>query len=267
MENGSREAVYDSAAGLEAFRFRGYAETFPVHFHEHYVLGLVEDGQRELICGGKRRVVGRGCVLFFRPGESHGCVQCGGALDYRGMNIPEGAMRELTCGGVLPRLEKNVLWDAELCEAFRGAHGAVMARAPEAERRKRVGRLLGLLTRLCGEGAGPDGECRSEVAEACDFIRRSYAGSFSLDGLCRHVGLSRAALERAFAGEKGISPRRYLESVRVTQAKRLLARGVSACECAARTGFSDQSHFTNRFRALTGLSPGMYGEIFRNKEA
>lgn len=27
---------------LEAYRFEGIVQPFPVHFHEHYVLGLVE---------------------------------------------------------------------------------------------------------------------------------------------------------------------------------------------------------------------------------
>ncbi len=97
-------------------------------------------------------------------------------------------------------------------------------------------------------------------------MRGNYRCRISLDELCRHAGMSRAALERAFAAEKGLSPHRYLESVRVSHAKRLLGRGVTPGESALLTGFSDQSHFSKRFRALTGLAPGLYGGIFRNED-
>ena len=33
-----------------------------------------------------------------------------------------------------------------------------------------------------------------------------------------------------------------------------------------RTGFSDQSHFTNYFNSFIGLAPGAYREIFLRKE-
>lgn len=264
MANETREAVYDGDLRLEAFRLRGLSRPFPMHFHEHYVFGLVENGQRELRLGEKRLAVESGCVLIFSPGESHGCVQCGGELDYRGLNVPARSVRALLRGKSLPRTAENVLRSAELCQAFRQAHEAVMTRAPEGERREHMKRLLELLMRERGAAEPPKG-CRSEVETACEYMRGNYSRRISLDELCRHAGLSRAALERAFAEEKGISPHRYLESVRVSNAKRLLVQGVSPCESALLTGFSDQSHFTNRFRALTGLAPGLYGGIHKSR--
>ncbi|MCM1148929.1 MAG: AraC family transcriptional regulator [Butyricicoccus sp.] len=265
MEKETREAVFDGDLGLEAFRLRGMSRPFPMHFHEHYVFGLVEAGKRELRLGEKRLVVESGCVLTFAPGESHGCVQCGGELDYRGLNVPVRSVQELMRGKKLPRTAESVLRSAELCQAFRQAHEAVICRAPESERRELMKRLLALLTRERGAAELPK-ECRSEVESACEYMRGNYSRRISLDELCRHAGMSRAALERAFAVEKGISPHRYLESVRVSNAKRLLGQGVPPCESALLTGFSDQSHFTNRFRALTGLAPGLYSGIFRNED-
>ena len=37
-------------------------------------------------------------------------------------------------------------------------------------------------------------------------------------------------------------------------------------EAALRTGFSDQSHFTNYFNRVIGLTPGVYREIFLERE-
>ena len=78
--------------------------------------------------------------------------------------------------------------------------------------------------------------------------------------------MSKSALIRAFTRSKGVTPYRYLENIRVGRAKELLEQGVPPIEAALRTGFSDQSHFTNYWSRLIGLTPGAYGEIFKHTE-
>jgi transcriptional regulator GlxA family with amidase domain len=70
---------------------------------------------------------------------------------------------------------------------------------------------------------------------------------------------------RAFTKSKGITPYRYLETVRINEAKKLLGEGILPVEAAMQTGFSDQSHFTNYFNSFIGLAPGVYREIFFEK--
>lgn len=57
---------------------------------------------------------------------------------------------------------------------------------------------------------------------------------------------------------RGITPYRYLETIRVNEAKKLLSNGVSVLDAAIRTGFFDQCHFTNYFTRFIGLAPGVY---------
>ena len=52
---------------------------------------------------------------------------------------------------------------------------------------------------------------------------------------------------------------------RVDRARHLLERGLSPAETALAAGFSDQSHFTNCFTAITGLTPGAYRALFREE--
>ena len=46
------------------------------------------------------------------------------------------------------------------------------------------------------------------------------------------------------------------------EARRLLENGVAPADVADICGFADQSHLTNCFGRLIGLSPGAYREIF-----
>ena len=85
MRKETKTAVYDEELGLEAYRFKGIAQPFPNHFHEYYVIGFVEEGERRLSCRNREYMIRRGDVVLFNPGDSHACVQVdGGALDYKG---------------------------------------------------------------------------------------------------------------------------------------------------------------------------------------
>jgi AraC-like DNA-binding protein len=65
-------------------------------------------------------------------------------------------------------------------------------------------------------------------------------------------------LAHAFAWEVGLPPHAYLESIRVRQARAMLRSGVTVAATGLAVGYSDQSHFTHRFRRLTGLTPAQY---------
>lgn len=268
MEPARRTVVYDPELQIEAYRFEGLSQPFPDHFHEYYVIGLVERGQRELICRQQRYTVSPGSILLFAPGDSHGCTQRGeDALDYRGLNLSSPVMgrlaRELTGRQDLPGFSRSVLQNPEAACCLRQLHEGILTRSDTFDREEA---LLLLLSMLLEDGVppsdGPTPADREEIERVCDRMRSHYAQRLSLAQLCRWAGMSRSTLLRCFPAAKGMTPYRYLESVRVGAARELLEQGVSPIEAALRTGFSDQSHFTNSFRRLTGLTPGAYRGIF-----
>lgn len=50
MKKEVRTVVYDDELHIEAYRFEGIVQPFPNHFHEYYVIGFMEDGERILSC-------------------------------------------------------------------------------------------------------------------------------------------------------------------------------------------------------------------------
>lgn len=210
MKAGTRTAVYDRALHVEAYIFDGVVQAFPNHVHEYYVIGLVERGERRLLCINREYSVGSGDVLVFNPGDSHSCTQSGGALLYRALNIPRDVM--LAHLERSPHFVPNVLREPGIATAVRTLHEAIYGTVP--------GRKALL------------------------------------------AGLSKSALLRAFTKSLGVTPHCYLESVRVGAARRILEQGAAPVEAANLCGFADQSHMTNCFGRLIGLSPGAYREIF-----
>lgn len=264
METSEKQVVYDRKLQIEGCRFRALTQPFPTHFHGHYVLGLVEDGVRALTCKGREWTLRPGSLMLLNPGESHACTQREGTLDYRSASIPIEAMlalsQGLTADGTLPVFPAPVEESAVLAEQFRTFHRHLMAGNSFAAEESLLLFLSGALESV---PAGP--ELRpGEIEAARAFLEEHFTERITLDQLCRCTGLSKSTLLRAFTREVGITPYRYLETLRVNQAKALLEQGAPPLEAALRTGFADQSHFTNCFTSRIGLPPGLYQKI-RNR--
>lgn len=272
MKKAEKTVVYDEGLGLEAYRFRGMARPFPSHFHEYYVLGLVEAGERCLCCRDREYAVQAGDLLLFHPGDSHACTQQGGGtLDYRAVNLSKERVLELAqeVAGQkeLPGFSQNVIRDQEAACCFRTLHRLVMEHDSGFEKEECLLLLLSLLIQRYGRPfAQGVPECGEEIGRVCAFLEEHYAQRITLEQLCRCAGMSKSTLLRAFTRTKGVTPYRYLENIRVGAAKRLLEQGASPMQAAMETGFSDQSHFTNYFSRFIGLAPGAYGEIFAQRK-
>ena len=119
MKKETRTVVYDDELRMEAYRFEGIVQPFPSHFHEHYVIGFVENGERVLSCRDREYAIEEGSIVLFNPGDSHACVQSGeGTFDYRGFNISKEIMldlaEEVTGKQELPGFSKSVVCDEEI---------------------------------------------------------------------------------------------------------------------------------------------------------
>lgn len=272
MKKEIRTVVYDDELRIEAYRFEGIVQPFPNHFHEHYVIGFVENGERCLSCRNKEYTIEQGSVLLFNPGDNHACVQSdNGTLDYRGFNISKEVMldlsEEVTGKRQLPGFSRNVVCDEEAICYLRPLHEMVMNGVGEFGKEESLLFLISTLIQNYGqpfESCIP--ECRQEIEKACEFIDKHFTERIYLDQICRHAGLSKSTLLRAFTKAKGVTPYRYLETVRINEAKKLLQKGVPPLKAAIQTGFSDQSHFTNYFSSFIGLAPGVYRKIFFERE-
>ena len=273
MKKETRTAVYDDELRIEAYRFEGIVQPFPNHFHEYYVIGFIEDGQRVLSCRNQEYTLKKGNILLFNPGDNHACMQSDdGTLDYRGFNITKEVMldlaEEVTGRRELPGFSKTVIFDEEVTCYLHPLHELVMKGSCEFGKEENLLLLVSLLIQRYGqpfESCIP--ECREEIEKACNLMEQHFADRIYLNQICRYAGLSESTLLRAFTKSKGVTPYSYLENIRIGKAKKLLEQGIPPIEAAMQTGFSDQSHFTNYFNRFIGLAPGLYRDMFLEKEA
>ncbi|MFN2746416.1 MULTISPECIES: AraC family ligand binding domain-containing protein [Bacillus] len=269
MRNETRTLFLDPDLQVEAYRFKGIMQKFPNHFHEYYVVGFIEKGQRYLLCKGQEYIINPGDLVLFNPHDTHSCEQIDGkALDYRCINIMPDVMmkavKELTGAENLPYFTQNVLFRHELTSSLKELHIHILQKEKALKKEELFLHLLEELIRTCSDVAFLENapEPSDQVKAVCDYLEAHYTENITLDDLSRLTGWSKYHLLRSFTKQKGISPYSYLETVRINHAKKLLEQGVKPIETAFQTGFSDQSHMTKFFKRQVGLTPKQYMKIF-----
>jgi AraC family transcriptional regulator len=95
-----------------------------------------------------------------------------------------------------------------------------------------------------------------QIRRVRDYIRANLARDMGLAELAEQAQLSPHYFSMRFKHTLGVSPHRYVLRERIDEAQRRLAvRQASISEVALSLGFSDQSHFSQTFRKLTGTTP------------
>ena len=125
-----------------------------------------------------------------------------------------------------------------------------LAKAKDHTRRIQIAESF-LLARVHNNGLD------SLVSAAVARLEATQA-SVRIEELARQVGLSQSALERRFRRNVGTSPKQYASILRLKNAVRLRAVGHDFTSIAHSAGYSDQSHFTNDFKRVTGLAPSAF---------
>jgi AraC-like DNA-binding protein len=91
------------------------------------------------------------------------------------------------------------------------------------------------------------------------FLKANLYRDIPVEEMAAFMRLSRSHFTRLFTGEMGISPRMYLEDLRLKTAAELLpGKGMTVKETAARCGLYDANYFCRLFKKRFGVSPGKY---------
>lgn len=271
--NEERTVYFDTDLQIEAFQLKGIIQKFPNHFHEHYVIGFIESGQRKLSCKNKEYLVGPGDLLLFNPYDNHFCEPVNEqTLDYRCINIKPEIMQTVTFEITEKEEElcfkQPVVVACEQVTILREIYELLISNEQEFNKEETFLFFMGQLIEEYGVWKS---DCAQEevltgIEITCNYLKKHYPERITLNNLCDLTGYNKYYLVRIFTKIKGITPYRYLETIRINAAKQLLEKGTEPIETALKTGFSDQSHFSNFFKEFIGITPKQYQKIFLTDE-
>jgi AraC-like DNA-binding protein len=245
---------------------------FPRHSHDYYVISLVKRGFQTFTHQGTQHFTPPGGAILINPGAAH----TGEAADEKGFEMlclypttahMQSAVFELTGRHqALPFFREVRVDQPWIIGSILALHKALTQETSALEIEARFTWTLAQLVKRYADirlGEQRLGQERKAVREARRTIEERFAQGISLTQLAEHVSLSPYYLLRVFRAEVGMPPYAYLESVRIRQAQRLIEAGKPLVEVAAEAGFSSQSHLTQRFRQIVGVTPGQYAQQLR----
>lgn len=248
------------AIGGEWRSYRGLAQPFAAHAHDHYVIGRVAEGERELNLNGRTLAIGPGSVVTFNPGDVHGCHASSDApFAYDCVTIARAVLGGITLN--CPA-EKNVTAETDKgrpATAFDRLVDTFDSPASPAV----LERTLALAALLATETTHTAVSRAHEEAALRTYahLQGHLADPASIAELAAREGLSASALIRAYRKRFAITPLQHLTSLRVECACDLLAQGARPAVVAVETGFSDQAHLTRAFKERMGVTPAAYARM------
>jgi AraC-like DNA-binding protein len=102
---------------------------------------------------------------------------------------------------------------------------------------------------------------RDAIVCVISALREHLREPWTLQGMARLANMSRFYFCRVFTDVVGTSPRRFLASTRIGEAKRLLlATDLSITEVCMEVGYESVGTFTHRFTASVGVPPSSFRE-------
>lgn len=104
-----------------------------------------------------------------------------------------------------------------------------------------------------------EGKRLARMAEVKRYVDGHFNGPLRLSDLAERSGLSQPAFLKGFRRATGRGFSRYLQGLRLEEAKRLLGASTLSVERVAQeSGFNSASYFVQAFKRATGQTPGTY---------
>lgn len=231
----------------------GILQPFANHAHNHYVFGVVHEGERELVLNGELLRIKKGDILVFNPGDAHGCIQVSESpFAYDSFTVATETLDdERFC---FPSNTDNLPRE-QLEEVF-----SLLDRHREEEALEAF--VAFEQTLVTKPDANPPNPKHEEAAvRLYAHMLGHLAKRVCVEAFAENEGISAYALIRAYRRMFSLTPVQHQLALRVDAACELLANGAHASGAAAELGFSDQAHLTREFKKRIGYTPGAYAEM------
>jgi len=235
---------------------------FPKHFHEWYVVEIVEHGLNACFCDGQQYETPAGSILLINPGEIHTGYSVGGRLLQYRCFYPYPKHFESN-----PFFTQRVISDRSLFERLRRAHSELERESDALASESIVSSVLNALTQKYSAHAIKTSarmDERPAIRIARDYMHANFDRQISLQELAQLCSLSSFHFLRAFRKAVGLAPAEYLRNIRIDYAKKLLRSGMEIIDAASACGFFDQSHLNRHFKRMVGVTPGQYRNPYSN---
>jgi len=239
---------------------------FSNHIHDHYIIGIIDDGKRELVVNENILELKAGDVFIINENESHRCS----SLDniphsYKVICLSHKSLRQIAGYDALDDssyivFENAIISDDNLYKELSSFFYILEYSDSILEKESLFYSLIENLIVNYSNSYDIDFDVNAynPVNTIKNYIEKNFKENLSLNDLSELINLSPYYLNRIFCKEIGVSPHMYLIQMRIEKSKELLRDGLPIIDVAQEMGFADQSHFTKFFKKIIGVTPGRF---------
>jgi hypothetical protein len=244
------------------------AQRFAPHWHTGFAVGTVTRNMQRFAANGRDWVVQRGDLILLNPGQVHdGSSMHPEGWSSRMAYVPEAALIKLMGGCAHSespslRFVTPVVRDPALADLFTRWHEETElqhARGDASLLRALVGVVAARWMRPAARSPRSHPDPFEQAVDLSECVRRlsEAQGGTAWDQEPRGA-FSRSTQWRRSRSKWGMSLQALRSHLRVVHAKQALVSGCSVIDAALDAGYYDQSHFTRRFCAAYGMTPGQF---------
>lgn len=118
--------------------------------------------------------------------------------------------------------------------------------------------LVAALIRMIHLAKQPPARKSDRIGDAITYIHDHLAEPIALEDAAAACSLSLSRFKVCFKAETGVTPREYINQVKIRQAQQLLDAGKSVTDAAMAMGFTTPNYFSVLFKKYTGMTPTEY---------
>lgn len=239
---------------------------FPEHHHyDFHEIVLVKHGYATHILNGQPQTLCAGCVCFIRDQDRHLYEQTNNLHLTNILYRSPGKFRFLSdVESLLPNYEKSqsqwrvnqktMLKALDIATQIKASEDWSLEAQAQAQQEQLFLTLLILLRNTRNFSLLQNQELR--LNHLLDWLDAHYSEDIEWKYLADRFSLSLRTLYRKMKQLTGITPQRYLNRLRLLQARHMLRHSDSRItDIAFRCGFSDSNHFSTLFRREFGCAP------------
>lgn len=241
-------------------------ESFPEHSHEFGEIAFVSQGGGYNIINDSEHRLCSGSVLFLMPGDKHSFEDVNNlGLSNVIFKSPERYRDNLHKAGFVegsgawqigPETQRNI--DRLVTELECVATKFSSTQAANCYKEGILLQIFGLI----GESRFTlkyKNSVDTRVRELVNYLRGNSSETIDWDEISARFGLSTRTMHRKIVEQTGLSPVKYLNTLRIKRAAKLLvSTEASVTHISYLCGFTDSNYFSTVFKQHYGVSPSQY---------
>ena len=251
-----REVMYNHLTFIEPD-----AEQFVVHSHDVWEIIYLRSGNISGVIGAKTYKLHKNSLIIFRPYTPH-CITVNGTADYERYDIifDDKALAKNICKKIPNNLEViDFNANRYVADVFSKLDYYYENLAPEAYKVVLVNAVEEIILNLSiASDENYNGgltELNPVVRRALDYIERNYTRTMNVADICEELFITKSHLHHLFVEHLGVSPKRYINTRRLTRAQKLIRMGERPNEVYSACGFADYATFFRNYKTLFGHTP------------